>query len=101
VSASDTIATLQKELANEQLAQKEANRDVETCTKAFVELREMVDRLLAPVTPFEAQIGILSGTIVDQSTDLLAIELSLQRTTTTKDNLLHQNSQLTKKLESM
>jgi hypothetical protein len=69
-SAIDKITTLQKELANEQLAQKEACWDAETYTKAFVKLKDMVDRLLAQATPLETQIGILSGTILDYSTEL-------------------------------
>jgi hypothetical protein len=60
----------------------------------------MAYKLLAQVTPLEAQIEILSWTIVDQSTELRAKELSLERTTTVSDDLLHQTSRLSKKLES-
>jgi hypothetical protein len=60
----------------------------------------MAYKLLAQVTPLEAQIEILSWTIVDQSTELRAKELSLERTTTASDDLLHQTSRLSKKLES-
>jgi hypothetical protein len=66
-----------------------------------VELKEMVAQLLAQVIPFEAQIVVLSGTFLDPSTKLQVKELSLECTTTARDNLLHQNSQLTKKLECM
>jgi hypothetical protein len=48
----------------------------------------MADKLLGQVTPLEAQIEIMNGTIVNQSTELRAKELSLEHTTTAKDNLL-------------
>jgi hypothetical protein len=67
---------------------------------AVEELEEMANKLLAQVTPLEAQIEILSGTIGDQSTELRDKEFSLVCTTTTKDDLLCSNTQLTKKLES-
>jgi hypothetical protein len=60
----------------------------------------MADKLLGQVTPLEAQIEIMNGTIVNQSTELRAKELSLEHTTTAKDNLLRQNTRLTKKLET-
>jgi hypothetical protein len=43
----DKIVALQKELASEQLTQKETNWDAETCTKAVLELKDMVNQLLA------------------------------------------------------
>jgi hypothetical protein len=82
------IATLQKELASKQLTWKEANWDAETCTKAVIELKEMVDRPLVQVTLLETQIGVLSGTIMDHSTKLIAKELCLERTTMAKDDLM-------------
>jgi hypothetical protein len=88
-------------MASKQLARKEANRDTETCIKAVMELKEMVDRFLAQVTPLEAQVEVLSGTILDHSTELQLKELSLECTITTRDDVLHQNSRLTKKLDSM
>jgi hypothetical protein len=48
----DTIAALQKELACEQQARKEANKDAETLTKAVEELKDMLDKLLAHVPPW-------------------------------------------------
>jgi hypothetical protein len=86
-------------LASEQLARRETNWDVKTYTKSVVELKYMVDQLLAQVTPLETQIGFLSGTILDYSTKLRAKEFSLECTTMVKDDLLHQNSRLTQKLE--
>jgi hypothetical protein len=41
------ITALQKEMASEQLARKEANRDAETSTKVVAEFKDMVDDLLA------------------------------------------------------
>jgi hypothetical protein len=40
-------------LASEQLAWRETNWDVKTYTKSVVELKYMVDQLLAQVTPLE------------------------------------------------
>jgi hypothetical protein len=71
-----------------------------TLAKAVEELKEMVDKLLAQVTPLEAQTEIMSGINVDQSTELWAKELILERTTTANDDMLHKNNQLTKKFES-
>jgi hypothetical protein len=62
-------------------------------------LKDKVDQLLPQMTPLETQFGVLSGTILDYSTELHAKELSLERTTTTKDDLLRQNSWLMKKLK--
>jgi hypothetical protein len=63
-----TIAALQKELANELFARKDASRDAKVCSKADRELIDMVDRLLAQVAPLETQVGVLNGTIMDMST---------------------------------
>jgi hypothetical protein len=60
----------------------------------------MADKLLSQVTRLDAQIEILSGTIVDQSTELRVEELSMECTTIVKDDLPCQNSRLTKKLET-
>jgi hypothetical protein len=100
-SVANTITALQKKVASEQLDWKEANRDVETYTRAVVEMKDMVDRLLAHLTPLEAEVDVLSGTILDHSTEDWAKELSVECTTTTRDDLLCQNSWLMKKLENI
>jgi hypothetical protein len=100
-SVANTITALQKKVASEQLDWKEANRDVETYTRAVVEMKDMVDRLLAHLTPLEAEVDVLSVTILDHSTKDWAKELSVECTTTTRDDLLCQNSWLMKKLENI
>jgi hypothetical protein len=81
-SVASTIAALQKELANEQFAQWDAIKDAETCMH---EGGGSADGDGGPaaglLTPLENQIGVLSGTIRDHSTELRAKELCLERTT--------------------
>jgi peptidoglycan hydrolase CwlO-like protein len=55
-----------------------STKDVEVCTRAAQELKEMVDQLLAQVTPLETQIGVLSSTIMDASIKHRARSLSLE-----------------------
>jgi chromosome segregation ATPase len=69
-SAVSTIADLQKELANEQFARKDATKDAEVWTRVERELNEMVDQLLAQVTPLETQIEVLNSTVINASTEL-------------------------------
>jgi hypothetical protein len=77
-SVANTITIIQKELASEQIAWRDANQDVEMCMKVAQELKDMVDQLLAQVVPLETQVGVLSGTIMDMSTKLRARALYLE-----------------------
>jgi hypothetical protein len=70
LSAASTIAALKRELAKEQFARKDATKDAEVCMRAARELKEMVDQLLAQVTPLETQIGVINSTFMDVSNEL-------------------------------
>jgi hypothetical protein len=73
-SVVSTIAALQKELANEQFAR----RDAEVCSKVAHELKEMVDQLLVLVSLLETQVGALNGTIMDMFIELRTRSLCLE-----------------------
>jgi hypothetical protein len=77
-SVTNTITVIQKELVSEQFARRDANQDVEMCTKVAQELKDMVDQLLAQVAPLETEVGVLSGTIMDMSTELRVRALCLE-----------------------
>jgi predicted nucleic acid-binding Zn-ribbon protein len=66
----DTIATLHKELGNEQQAREEAKKDAETLTRAVKDLKKIVDQLSTHVPALEAQVKTMSGTIVDVNIEL-------------------------------
>jgi predicted nucleic acid-binding Zn-ribbon protein len=82
-SAADTVAALQKELANEQQAQEEARKDVETLARAIDEPKKTVDQFSTHVPTLEAQVKTLNKTIMDVTT---AKELILGHHTTAKDS---------------
>jgi predicted nucleic acid-binding Zn-ribbon protein len=66
----DTIATLHKELGNEQQAREEAKKDAETLTREVKDLKKIVDQLSTHVPALEAQVKTMSGTIVDVNIEL-------------------------------
>jgi septal ring factor EnvC (AmiA/AmiB activator) len=78
---------------------EEAKKGIETLARAVEEMKKTSDHLSAHVPALEPQVKTLNMTIVDMTTELRAKELSLEHTTTAKDNLLRQNTRLTKKLE--
>jgi hypothetical protein len=59
----------------------------------------MADQLLAHVPSLEAHVKTLNEIILDITAELRAKELSLERTTITKDSFQIQSTWLTKKLE--
>jgi hypothetical protein len=64
-------------------------------------MKKTVDQLAAHVPSLETQVKNLNDKIADPNTELCARELSLERTTTTKDDFQRQSTRLTKKLEGM
>jgi chromosome segregation ATPase len=93
------IAALQKELADVESAMKEDVMDAQDYTKAAQELKMMLDQLLAQMTTLETQIGVLSSSIADTTTELRSKVFGLEQTTTAKDDFHWQNARLTKKLK--
>jgi uncharacterized coiled-coil DUF342 family protein len=84
--AHDTLATLRKKLADEKQAQEEHKKDAKTLFWAVEELKKMADQLSVYVPSLEAQVKSLNETIADLNTELHVRELSLERTTATKDD---------------
>jgi hypothetical protein len=73
--------------------------DSQVCTREPEELKMMVDQLLAQVTPLETQIGVLNSNIIETTSELCAKSLSLERSTTAKDDFQRETTKLTKKVE--
>jgi chromosome segregation ATPase len=78
---------------------KNPKKDAKTLSHAVEELEKPTYQLSTYVPSLEDQVKTLNGTIEDLNTELHARELSLEQTTTAKDDFQHQSTQLTKKLE--
>jgi hypothetical protein len=74
--------TLKKELVDAESARKVAATDAQVYTRAAQQLKMMADQQLAQVTPLETQIGLFSKS------------LSLEQTTTAKDDFPRQTRKI-------
>jgi hypothetical protein len=97
--AATEIATLQKELADTELARRDAVTDARVYSKVVQELKKMVDQLLAQVTPLETKVGVLSSTVIDRTAELHAKAIGLEWDTAAKVDFQKENARLTKKLK--
>jgi peptidoglycan hydrolase CwlO-like protein len=88
-SATKSIFTLKNELAEEKLAREKAQADADTLSQAVDEMKKAVDKLAAHVPSLEAHVKNMNNKIIDLNTELRARELSLERTTITKDDIQH------------
>jgi chromosome segregation ATPase len=98
-SATKSIFTLKNELAEEKLAREKAQADADTLSQAVEEMKKAVDKLAAHVPSLEAHVKNMNDKIIDLNIELCSRELSLERTTTAKDDFQHQGTRQTKKLK--
>jgi uncharacterized coiled-coil protein SlyX len=95
------FAALKNELAKGKAAWQKAQVDTETLASAVVELKKTTDQLTARVPSLGDHVKHLDNKVLDSITKLHARELYLEWTTAANDDLQHQVTQKTKKLESM
>jgi chromosome segregation ATPase len=99
-SATKAFAGLKIELDKENAAQKAAQIEVNTLTRAVKDLKIFTDKFAAQIPTLEYKVKHLENKVVDGLNEVRDRELCLERTTQVNDDYKKQNAQMTRKLES-
>jgi predicted nucleic acid-binding Zn-ribbon protein len=98
-STAKSLVALNNELAEEKLAWEKAQIDAETLSWVVEELKKTIDQFAAQVPSLKTHVNNLNDKIADLNVKLHVRELSLKQMTAAKNDLQHQSTRLTKKLE--
>jgi chromosome segregation ATPase len=98
-STAKSLVALNNELAEEKLAWEKAQIDAETLSWVVEELKKTIDQFTAQVPSLKTHVNNLNDKIADLNVKLRVRELSLKQMTAAKNDLQHQSTRLTKKLE--
>jgi chromosome segregation ATPase len=88
------------ELDKEKAAQKIAQIEFDTLTRAIKDLKITAGKFATQIPTLEYRVKHLESKVVEGLNEISAKELGLEHTTAVNDEYRKQNAQLTKKLES-